>query len=209
MARKKMKPKMPLRRTRPLTSEQREAFVREFLESFDAIDAAKRAGYEAPHIIGPQLLEQSDIQERLRGYRSGIDEPAHTASSISKHLLRCALKTRKPDLTPDIVTGQMRPNWELINEQDAENVDYDEVIQNKGGIPYRTMRLHKRPTLDAIKILMQRRDASMQISGGEDSPLRDAFRQLHKTGSRMPIVPCADLPESATTKHRKDGAAGP
>ncbi|KQI71246.1 hypothetical protein AN191_13185 [Loktanella sp. 5RATIMAR09] len=198
MPRRKAKPKSPLRRTWPLDSEQHEAFVREYHESFDPVRAALRAGIETPHVSGPQLLEREDIQARLRGYRIGTDAPAHSASGIARHLLQSSFATRKPGLTQDIVTGQMRPNWELINEQDPHFVEHEEIIQNKGGIPVRTTRLRKRATFEALKTVAQQLDALVQHSGDSDDRLSQALIDISRRGSAAPI---------ATEVRRKAGAA--
>ena len=206
MPRKKAKPDTPLRRTWPLESEQNEAFVREYLESYDAARAALRAGIAAPHIAGPQLLEREDIQARLRGYKSGTDAPAHSASGISKHLFQSVLTAKKPSLTRDIVTGQMRPDWELINEQDPDFVEYEEIVQNRGGIPVRTTRLRKRATFDAVKTIAQQLDALVQHSGGADDTLAQAIIDISRKGSAAPIAAEARRKEAAAAKLQEDGA---
>lgn len=206
MPRKKTKPSAQERRTLPLSSKQDEAFVREYQESYDAPQAALHAGFDTPHIIGPKLLERTDIQARLRGYEAGIDGPAHSVSGISKHLLQSALTPRKPDLVPDLVTGQMRPDWELINEQDSNFVEYEEIVQYNGGIPKRSTRLRKRPNFDAIRTVAQHLEALVQNSGQSNDVIKQVIMDINRRGSAAPIATEVRRLKAAAIKLGEDKA---
>lgn len=188
MPRKKPKSEVPLERTWPLESEQHEAFVREYLDCYDGPKAALSAGFEKPLLVWQELLERDDVKARLRGYKVGTDTPSRSATAISNYLVQTALAPRKKVLVADIVTGQMRPNWKIIEEQDSDFVEYDEIFQNKGGIHTRTTRLHKRGTFEAKKMVMQQLETLVQNSSQTSNPLMHAYMQLSRKGSKAPIV---------------------
>lgn len=187
MAHKKPVPQAPLARTWPLASEQEEAFVREYLDSYDGPRAALKAGYEDPHLVWQDLLDKEDVRERLRGQKGGTDVPAHSASAISGFLLKSALSKPNPTLIPDIMTGRMRPNWQLIEQQDAPFVEYEETIQNRGGIEIRTTRLRKRATFDATKLVAAQLETLVQHAGNSGDSMAQAILEINRRGSAAPI----------------------
>lgn len=189
MPRRKAKaPKEPIprARTEPLTSTQLETFVRAYLDTFDGTTAARVAGYEEPQKVWHALLEKQDVQERLRGYKIGIDAPASSASGILRHLQNRIFAANAPAVTHDIVTGAPRVDITAHVGQDPF-VEYEQTIEDRGGITSRKTRIRKGDPLRLLQILAQNLGHLERATGFDEDLLAQAIREISDRGSSMPM----------------------
>ncbi len=189
MARRKTEPPkelIPRARTEPLTSAQLETFVSAFRDTFDGTTAARVAGYEEPHKIWPELLARDEVQERLRGYELGADAPAASASSILRYIQTQTFEPNKPVITRDIVTGAPHVDIAACAGQDPF-VEYEQTIEDRGGITSRKTRIRKGDPLRLLQILAQNLGHLERATGFDEDRLAQAIREISERGSSMPM----------------------
>lgn len=189
MARGKTKPPeelIPRARTQPLEPEQLEIFVGAYRDTFDGVTAARVAGYEDPHKIWPELLAKQEVQERLRGYATGVDAPASSASSILRHIQTQVFKADQPVVTRDIVTGAPRIDITEGTQKDPF-VEFEQTIDERGGITARKTRIRKSDPFRLLSILAQNFAHLERATSFKEDRLSQAIREISEKGSTMPM----------------------
>jgi hypothetical protein len=83
-----------------------EAFVRRYRTTYDGPDAARRAGFDDPATVWPELLARKDVQARLRFYRPGVDRPDRSREGMLEHLFARAFVNLSDLIWIDPVTGE-------------------------------------------------------------------------------------------------------
>lgn len=172
----------------PLSPPEREAFVRFYRDSFDGEQAARSAGYKDAASVWPRLLADPEVQARLRGYRSGVDIPARTPDAMFEHLYAQAFKGLDKILVPDVITGEIRIDWEEAAAQNGGALEVEQSISDRGGIPQRVVRIRKRGNLDILRAM-----AGQLSKISTDAPTEDDFRRsflesIMKNASSAPIM---------------------
>lgn len=198
------KPKSPPVRTIPLDPPQLEDFVRIYRDTFDGEKAAKNAGYEDAKSIWPELLANEEVQARLRGFRAGVDVPARTPTAMFEHMFTKAFNPLDKVLVPDVITGEIRIDWEEAMAQDAGVIDFDQTISDRGGIPQRITRLRKRSSLDALQAV-SRNLGEIETGAITQEKLNRKFVEYHmKNAQSVPVVP--DDPEKRMARFARRNA---
>jgi len=196
------KPKLPPVRTIPLNPPELETFVRIYRDTFDGEKAAEGAGYEDAKNIWPDLLANEQVQARLRGYRAGVDVPARTSTAMFDHLFAKAFGGLDNVLVPDVITGEIRIDWEEAMAQDAGALEFDQTISDRGGIMQRTTRLRKRHNFDALQVVTRNlKEIESEATGSNFEKAILAF--LERTQS-LAVVP--DDPVKRMARHNRRSA---
>lgn len=177
---------IPRARTEPLESEERETFVRVFHQTFDGATAARVAGYDEPHKAWRALLEEEDIMERLRGYEVGVDEPASSVAGILSYLQAQIFKPGESVVMRDIVTGAPRIDI-TARAQNDPFVEYEQTVENRGGIEVRKTRIRKSDPARLLHILSQHFEQLEAATGFKEDRLARAMREISRKGSTAPM----------------------
>ena len=152
-------------------------FVEAYLQSLNASDAARRAGYADPEVNSKRILEaqavQAAIQERMAERRA---RHPHVEQRVLEELCRIAFADPRDLLRwgPDGV--ELRPS-EVLSAEEAASVC--EVSEGKGGV----IRLKKHDKLKALELLgrhfgMFADRVQAEISGPGGAPLLEDKRIL-------------------------------
>ena len=197
------KPMSPPVRNIPLDPPELENFVRIYRDNFDGEKAAKGAGYEDAKNIWPELLANEEVQARLRSYRAGVDVPARTSTAVFEHMFKKAFGGLDKVLVPDVITGEIRIDWEEAMAQDAGALEFDQTISDRGGILQCTTRLRKRNNLDALQVVT--RNLKQIERESSDGIFGKAILEFLETVQSVPVVP--DDPVKRMARINRRGAA--
>jgi phage terminase small subunit len=171
----------------PLASEL-ETFVRIYRDTFDGEEAARNAGYEDAKAIWPDLLANPEVQARLRGYRSGVDVPARTPEAMFEHLYVQAFNGLESVLVPDVITGEIRIDWEEAAAQNAGALEFQQTIINRGGIQQRTTHLRKRSPMDVLLSVARNLGEIETGAITKEETNRKLVEHLMKYATTVPVV---------------------
>ena len=152
-------------------------FVEAYLQSLNASDAARRAGYADPEVNSKRILEaravQAAIEARIRERRA---RNPHVEQRVLEELCRIAFADPRDLMRwgPDGV--ELRPSDELDAAQAAA---VDEVSEGRGGV----IRLKKHDKVKALELLGRHLGLfadrlHAEVSGPGGSPLREDKRIL-------------------------------
>lgn len=167
-------------------SPKQKIFVESYLQTMNATEAARRAGYSDPNACCNQVLHNplvlSAIEERMAARRA---QNPHLEQRIIEELCRIAFADPRSLLRwgPDGV--ELLPSACLSPEQAAA---VSEVSEGRGGV----IRLKKHDKIKALELLgrhlgMFADRVHAEISGPDGSPLREDKRILVQfvAGERM------------------------
>lgn len=137
-----------------LTPKQ-EAFVREYLISLNATDAARRAGYSAKNAdkIGPQLLGNTRVSEAIAAAQKARSERTLvTADRVVRELARVAFSDARKLYRPD-GTLKAPSEWDDETAAAVSGVETDESVMQIAETERLTTRTHKVKRWDKVKAL--------------------------------------------------------
>lgn len=168
-----------------------EEFVRRYRETYDGETAARESGYEKPHEIWPELLAVDRVKARLRFYRAGVGEPVRKTADVFENLFDQVFGNLDEVLVPDVITNEIRIDWEKAAKQKSALLDFEESIIYNGGIPQRTTTLRKRGNFSSLQLLAQNIEKMNADTESSDKLLSYNFllREYSKQFQTVPVVP--------------------
>jgi len=165
-----------LARSIRLSPKQRK-FVENYLESMNAAEAARRAGYSFPHENSPSVLAspavRAALEERMTERRARYPL---LGERVIEELCRIAFSDPRELMRWGPAGLELRPSDELSPEQAASVA---ELTEGRGGL----LRLKKHDKLKALELLgrhlgMFADRIHAELSGPGGSPLREDRRIL-------------------------------
>lgn len=175
-----------------------EAFVRRYRTTYDGPDAARRAGFDDPSNVWPELLARKDVQARLRFYRPGVDRPDRSREGVLERLFARAFVDLSDLIWIDPETGLPSYDLRKATPEQLAALDIDETIS--GGLTQRrTVRIRPRASTTELQALLRHLGLQeVDQTAGEDR-LTQAILEISKRGASAPI---------ATAQRKSDGADG-
>ncbi|WP_296432763.1 hypothetical protein, partial [Yoonia sp.] len=113
-----------------------------------------------------------------------VDAPASSASSILRYLQTQIFEANAPMLTYDIVTGSPRIDITARAQHDPF-VEYEQTVEERGGITVRKTRIRKSDPSRLLHILSQNFEHLQRATGFEEDSLAQAIREISKKGGSL------------------------
>ncbi len=175
----------------PLQPPELEVFARKFHETFDGVAAAREAGYDDPDQIWPELIATDHVKSRLRYFQANGGVEDRDPVVVFNQMFEQAFASLDNMVITDVITGELRIDWNGAAKQMPVLFDVDETIVNNGGIPQKTTRMRKHASAAMLRALIQdseKVEARAKSNNGLFSR-ESLFGHYLKGFQQVPVVP--------------------
>jgi len=164
-------------------TKRQEIFVREYLISLNATDAAEKAGYskKTANRIGHELLQRPDIAEAVKSkIEKRFTKLDISADRILNELARIAFADLKKVMDWNDGRIEIKNSDEIADDDSAAIAEISETITGQGTI---TRKLRHHDKVRALELLGKYQKLFIEKhehSGPDGKPLIDSFSSLVK-----------------------------